>query len=70
MLVHYFYEGLSLDHKRLVESMYNGSFFFTNNGVEVMSYLNKVAKMSKGWELSQLKEMGRARPQSATRGGM
>ena len=47
MLVDYFYEGLSLDYKRLVESMCNGSFL-TKNGDETLDYLIKVAEMSKG----------------------
>ena len=33
MLVDYFYEGLSLDHKKLVGTMCNGSFL-TKNGDE------------------------------------
>ena len=56
MLVDYFYEGLSLHHKRLVESMCYGSFL-TKYGDEGMAYLNQVIDMSKGWEISQLKEM-------------
>ena len=69
MLVDYFYEGLRLDHKRLVESMCDG-FFFTKIGDKAMAYLNKVAKMSKGWEVSQLKDMGVARTQSTPIRGM
>ena len=56
MVVDYFFEGLSLDHRRFFESMCNGSFL-TKNGDETMAYLNKVAEMSKRWEVSQLKEM-------------
>ena len=57
MIVDYFYEGISLDHKRLVESMNNGPFL-TKNGDKAVVYLNQVAEMSKGWEVSQLKDMG------------
>ena len=39
MLVDYFYKSLSLDHKRIVESMCNGSFL-NKNGDEAMTYLN------------------------------
>ena len=39
MLVDYFYEGLSLDHERLVERLRNGSFL-TKNVYEAMAYLN------------------------------
>ena len=69
MLLDYFYEGLSLDHMRLVESMRNGSFLSKNRD-EVMAYLTQVAKMTKGWEVSQMKGMGRVRPHSGTRGGI
>ena len=64
-LINYFYEGLSLDHKRLVESICNGSFL-TKNGDESMAYLNKVAEIYRGWEVSQLKKMGQARTSMAT----
>ena len=36
--------------------------FFPFTLSEAMSYLNKVAEMSKGWKVSQLKEMDLARP--------
>ena len=69
MLVNYLYEGLSLNPKRLVESMCNG-FFLTKNGDEAMTYLNQEVEMPKGWEVSKLKEMDRARPQSGPKGDM
>ena len=36
--------------------------FFPFTLSEAMAYLNKVAEMSKGWKVSQLKEMDLARP--------
>ena len=69
MLVENFYEGLILDHKRLVESMCNGSFL-TKNGDEAMAYLNQVVEISKEWEMSQMNETGRTRPHSRSRGCM
>ena len=43
----YFFEGLNLYHKRLVESMCNGSFL-TKNGDEALTLINQVVEMSKG----------------------
>ena len=69
LLVNYFYDGISLTMKQLVETMRGGDFL-SKNPEEALDFLNYVAEASKGWDEPNLREMERMRPQSSTRGGM
>ena len=65
----YFYDGISLAMKQLLETMC-GEDFMSKNLEEDFDFLSYVAKASKDWDEPNLREMERMRPQSSKRGGM
>ena len=66
LLVNYFYDGISLSMKQLLETMRGGDFL-SKNPEEALDFLNYVAEASKCWDKPNLREIERMRPQSNTR---
>ena len=66
MLVNYFYDGISLAMKQLIETMCGGDFL-SKNPKETLDFLSYVAEASKGWDEPNPREMERMRPQPSTR---
>ena len=64
LLVNYFYDGISLAMKQLLETMCVGDFLSKNPD------LNCVSEASKGWDEPNPRGMERMRPQSSTKSGM
>ena len=69
LLVSYFYDGISLAMKQLLETMCGGDFM-SKNPEEALDFLSFVIEASKGWDEPKPREMERMRPQSSIRGGM
>ena len=69
LLVSYFYDGISLTMKKLLETVCGGDFL-SKNPEEALDFMNYVAEASKGWDEPNLRVMERMRPQSNIRGGM
>ena len=69
LLVSYFYDGMSLAMKQLLETV-RGRDFLSKNVENAMDFLNYLAEESKGWDEPNLREIERMRPQPSTRGGM
>ena len=69
LLVSYFYDGISLAMKQLLETMCGGDFL-SKNSEEALDFLSYVAEASKGWDESNSREMENMRPQPSTRSGM
>ena len=49
LLVSYFYDGISLSMKQLLETMCGGGFL-NKNPEEALDFLNYVTEASKGWD--------------------
>ena len=69
LLISYFYDGISLAMKQLLETMCGGDFL-SKNPKEALDFLGYVVEASKGWDEPNPREMERMRPQPSTRGGM
>ena len=69
LLVSYFYDGISLTMKQLLETMCGGDFL-SKHLEEALDFLSYVAEASKGWDEPNPREMEGMRPQPSTRGGM
>ena len=69
LLVSYFYDGISLAMKQLLEIMCRGDFL-SKHPEEGLDFLGYVAEASKGWDEPNPREIKRMRPQPNTRGGM
>ena len=69
LLVSYFYDGISLAMKQLLETMCGGDFM-SKNPEEALDFMSYVAETSKDWDEPNPREMERMRPQSSRRGGM
>ena len=69
LLVSYFYDGISLAMKQLLETMCGGDFM-SKNPEDTLDFLSYVAEASKGCDEPNPRDMERIRPQSSTRGGM
>ena len=69
LLVSYFYDGISLAKKQLLETMCGGDFL-SKNLEEALDFLNYVAEASKGWDEPNPMEMEIITPQPNTKDGM
>ena len=69
MLVHHFYEVMSLAMKQLLETMCGGDFM-SKNPEEAMDFLNYVANTSKAWDEPNPREVQRMRLTTNSKGGM
>lgn len=67
MFADYFYKGMTLRMKWLVETMSNGEFL-TTSSKEAMDFLSYAADSTIGREKPYVRDMGRAKPQSGPRG--
>ncbi|RVW36255.1 hypothetical protein CK203_107276 [Vitis vinifera] len=62
LLVSYFYDGMSSSMKQLLETMCGGDFM-SKNPEEAMDFLSYIAEVSRGWDESNAKEVGRMKSQ-------
>ena len=62
LLVSYFYDSMSSSMKQLLETMCGGDFM-SKNPEEAMDFLSYVAKMSRGWDEPNVREVGRMKSQ-------
>ncbi|RVW22892.1 hypothetical protein CK203_107859 [Vitis vinifera] len=62
LLVSYFYDGMSSSMKQLLETMC-GEDLMSKNPEEAMDFLSYVAEVSRGWDESNAKEVGRMKSQ-------
>ncbi|RVW64761.1 hypothetical protein CK203_065856 [Vitis vinifera] len=62
LLVSYFYDGMSSSMKQLLEMMCGGDFM-SKNPKEAMDFLSYVAEVSRGWDESNAREVGRMKSQ-------
>ena len=62
LLVSYFYDGMSSLMKQLLETMCGGDFM-SKNPEEAMDFLSYVAEVSRRWDESNVREVGRMKPQ-------
>ncbi|KAL6313690.1 hypothetical protein AAG906_010108 [Vitis piasezkii] len=62
LLVSYFYDGMSSSMKQLLEMMCGGDFM-SKNPEEAMDFLSYVAEVSRGWDESNAREVGRMKSQ-------
>ncbi|RVW87032.1 hypothetical protein CK203_048350 [Vitis vinifera] len=62
LLVSYFYDGMSSSMKQLLETMCGGDFM-NKNPEKAMDFLSYVAKVSRGWDEPNAREMGRMKSQ-------
>ncbi|RVW38727.1 Retrovirus-related Pol polyprotein from transposon 17.6 [Vitis vinifera] len=69
LLVSYFYDGMSFSMKQLLETMCGGDFM-SKNTEEAMDFLNYVARVSRGWDEPNPREVGRMKSQPNAKGGM
>ncbi|RVW20311.1 hypothetical protein CK203_116941 [Vitis vinifera] len=69
ILVSYFYDGISSSMKQLLETMCGGDFM-SKNPKEAMYFLNYVAKVSRGWDEPNVRDVGRMKSQPNAKGGM
>ncbi|KAL6346948.1 hypothetical protein AAG906_006008 [Vitis piasezkii] len=69
LLVSYFYDGMSSIMKQLLETMCEGDFM-SKNPEEAMDFLSYVAKVSRGWDEPNAREVGRRKSQPNAKGGM
>ncbi|RVW98922.1 hypothetical protein CK203_033773 [Vitis vinifera] len=69
LLVSYFYNGMSSSMKQLLETMCRGDFM-SKNPEEAMDFLSYVAKVSRGWDEPNAREVGRMKSQPNAKGGM
>ena len=58
-----------MNMNQLLESLCNGQFL-TKLGNEALEFYAYVVDLAKGWEESQLREMGRMRQPPNTKGGI
>ena len=69
MLVSYFYEGMSLTMKQLLETMC-GSDFMSKSPDDALDFLNYVAEISRSWDEPHGKDSSKDKPQNNSKGGM
>nr|CAN62752.1 hypothetical protein VITISV_027007 [Vitis vinifera] len=69
LLVSYFYNGMSSSMKQLLETMCGGDFM-SKNLEEAMDFLSYVAKVSRGWDEPNAREVGKMKSQPNAKGGM
>ncbi|RVW78282.1 hypothetical protein CK203_055751 [Vitis vinifera] len=69
LLVSYFYDGMYSSMKQLLETMCGGDFM-SKNPEEAMDFLNYMAKVSRGWDEPNAREVGRMKSQPNAKGGM
>ncbi|RVW59402.1 hypothetical protein CK203_106266 [Vitis vinifera] len=69
LLVSYFYDGMSSSMKQFLETM-SGGDFMSKNLEKAMDFLNYVAKVSRGWDEPNAREMGKMKSQPNVKGGM
>ena len=62
LLVSYFYDGMSSSMKQLLKTMCGGDFM-SKNPEEAMEFSNYVAKVSRGWDEPNRREVGRMKSQ-------
>ena len=62
LLVSYFYDVMSSSMKQLLETMCGGDFM-SKNPKEAMDFLSYVAEVSRGWDESNAREVGRMKSQ-------
>ncbi|WKA01462.1 hypothetical protein VitviT2T_019743 [Vitis vinifera] len=62
LLVSYFYNGMSFSMKQLLETMCGGDFM-SKNQEKARDFLSYVAEVSRGWDESNAKEVGRMKSQ-------
>ena len=62
LLVSYFYDGIFSSMKQLLEMMCGGDFM-SKNLKEAMDFLSYIAEVSRGWDESNAREVGRMKPQ-------
>ncbi|RVW18576.1 hypothetical protein CK203_107945 [Vitis vinifera] len=68
LLVSYFYDGMSSSMKQILETMCGGDFM-SKNLEEAMDFLSYVSEVSRGWDESNNREMGKRPVQQMSRGG-
>ncbi|KAJ9672642.1 hypothetical protein PVL29_026033 [Vitis rotundifolia] len=67
LLVSYFYDGMSSSMKQLLETMCGGDFM-SKNPEEAMDFLSYVAKVSRGWDEPNARDVGRMKSQPNAKG--
>ena len=68
-LANFFYDGLTLSMKQLLESMCNRGFLHTPNN-EALELLSSIAKLTRGWEESLARETSRPGPHQECKRGL
>ena len=68
-LVNFFYDGLTLSMKQLLESMCNGGFLHKLKN-EALEFLSSIEEWTRGWEKSLAREMSKPMPNHENKTGI